>query len=173
MAEENIAESLAAVEKALEHFNTSLIRSGFADGAASYQKMAEIIVGQWMWASSQGIDQHNDRFRRVAALATEIHEQLLPYVEGMRKLALLRELVPEPKPEPPFPPDSRPARILQMLAAAPRPASGGFWRDDCPAETAAPAWVPAPAPAAAPACACLRHRAATARVSLSPARRRA
>ena len=123
MAEENIAESLAAVEKALEHFNTSLIRSGFADGAASYQKMAEIIVGQWMWASSQGIDQHNDRFRRVAALAAEIHEQLLPYVEGMRKLALLQELVPEPKPEPPFPPDSRPARILEMLAAAPRPMS--------------------------------------------------
>jgi len=128
MSESNLRQSLEAAEQALAHFNRSLAESGFEAGAASYQKMADILIGQWLWAEEQQLDDYNERFRQLAALAGRVHEQLLPYVEAMRRLTTLAELVPPPSP--PVAPDSRERRILATLRKAPRPLSATALRKE-------------------------------------------
>ena len=123
MSEEHIVRSLAAVEEALSHFERSLTASGFEAGAASYRKMAEVVVGQWLWVDAQELTEYNERFRHIATLAARVHEQLLPYVTAMRQLAALQELVPPPPPELPVDPDSPAGRVFLALRDAPRPLS--------------------------------------------------
>ncbi len=120
MSRNNVNQSLDSVELALRHFATSLEKAGFQKGAAAYQKMAAVVVGQRLWANSEGIDEFDDRFRRVAALAEDIRSNLAPYVEVMEKLRVIAELVDTPvliASEPVS------ARILAVLKDANRPMS--------------------------------------------------
>jgi hypothetical protein len=92
---DNVEQSLSAVEQALQHFASSLERAGFAAGAATYRQMADIIVGQWMWAEENGAWDLRPRFLRIADLAATITDQLRPYVEAMDQLRGLRGLAAE------------------------------------------------------------------------------
>jgi hypothetical protein len=88
----NVEASLDAVEQALEHFVSSLDRAGYANGAAAYRQMAEIIVGQWAWAQQNDAGDLVGRFLRVADLAANVGDQLRPYVGAMDQLRALRGL---------------------------------------------------------------------------------
>jgi hypothetical protein len=88
----NVGSSLDAVELALEHFSASLDRAGFRDGAAAYRQMADVIVGQWMWAEERGDRELQPRFLRIAALAGLVADQLRPYVGAMDRLRGIRGL---------------------------------------------------------------------------------
>jgi hypothetical protein len=88
----NVRSSLDAVEQALEHFCTSLDRAGFGDGAAAYRQMADVIVGQWMWAEQSGVRDLQPSFLRIATLAGTVAEQLRPYVAAMDQLRAIRGL---------------------------------------------------------------------------------
>jgi MarR family len=92
VSRENLAESLDAVEQALEHFAGSLERGGFAAGAPAYRQMAALMIGQRLWASEHRVTELDERYLRVAELALEIYGQLRPYVEVMEQLATLDEL---------------------------------------------------------------------------------
>jgi hypothetical protein len=92
VSRDNVRTSLDAVETALEHFATSLDRAGFADGAASYRQMADVIVGQWLWAEERGARDLQPRFLRIADLAGSVADQLRPYVGAMDQLRGIRGL---------------------------------------------------------------------------------
>jgi len=92
MSRDTVRTSLDAVETALEHFATSLDRAGFADGAASYRQMADVVVGQWLWAEERGARDLQPRFLRIAELAGTVAEQLRPYVGAMDQLRGIRGL---------------------------------------------------------------------------------
>jgi hypothetical protein len=81
------------VREALEHFALSLERAGFREGAEAYTRMANVIMGQRVWAASHGLTRLDDRFREVGTLAGRIYQQLQPYVESMSKLMALQGLV--------------------------------------------------------------------------------
>jgi hypothetical protein len=108
MSRGSVEQSLEAVEQALSHLATSLDRGGFASGAPTYQQMADVVLGQYGWVDANGIDDLDDRFRNIAALASRIHAALEPYVNVMGRLAVLSGLVPEPD-------SSISARILHVL----------------------------------------------------------
>jgi hypothetical protein len=92
MSRDNVQSSLDAVEQALEHFATSLDRAGFAEGAASYRQMADVIVGQWIWVEERGARDLQPRFLRIAELAGSVADQLRPYVGAMDRLRGIRGL---------------------------------------------------------------------------------
>jgi len=109
----NVRESLSAVEQALSHLARSLEQGGFGAGAAVYGKMSEVVIGQAQWVKEQRIDEFNERFAHIGALAGEIHDHLAPYVEAMRRLRPLAELV---RPDDIVDPLSLPGRVLAALA---------------------------------------------------------
>ncbi len=92
MSRKNLAESLDAVETALSHLAGSLEAAGFAAGAATYRQMADVVIGQRMWAAEHGIDAFDEQYGRVGQLATKVYEYLAPYVEVAARLAALKQL---------------------------------------------------------------------------------
>lgn len=116
MSRENLAQSLDAAATALTHMTDQLARGGFEAGAASYTEMANIILGQRMWAQSQEITEFDTRFDEIASLASRIHEQLAPYCAAMEKLRALAGLMSE---EDDLDPLDR--RVIEALEAANKP----------------------------------------------------
>ncbi|MGV9612195.1 hypothetical protein [Nocardia xishanensis] len=120
MSRDNLRATLDAVEAALGHLATALGEGGFDAGICSYRQMSEIVMGQRVWAIEHGIDEFDDQFRRVAALASQVYGQLVPYVESMDRLRMLTAIAP---PEHGVEPESREARVLEALDVAGRPQS--------------------------------------------------
>jgi Fic family protein len=83
---DNVEASLRAVEQALKHFVSALEQAGFANGAAAYGQMADIIVGQWMWAQENDARDLQLKFLRISHLAARVSDQLRPYVGAMDQL---------------------------------------------------------------------------------------
>ncbi|WP_067475116.1 helix-turn-helix domain-containing protein [Nocardia amamiensis] len=120
MSSDNLHATLEAVNTALGHLAAALDKGGFGAGSRSYTQMAEIVIGQRLWAVEHGIDTFDDRFHRVAILAAEVHRQLLPYVEAMDRLRMLPALAPQDNS---FAPESAEAKVLAVIDAADRPQS--------------------------------------------------
>lgn len=86
--EGNIVATVSTAEAVLRHFERSLIDAGFAEGAESYTRLADTLIGQRLWAESSGTAS-NAPFGAVAARARAIHALLLPYVDAFGRLAVL------------------------------------------------------------------------------------
>ncbi|MFF0527808.1 helix-turn-helix domain-containing protein [Nocardia amikacinitolerans] len=120
MSRNNLRATLDAVEVALGHLATALGEGGFDAGSRSYRQMSEIVMGQRVWATEHGIDEFDDQFSRVTALASRVYGQLIPYVEAMDRLRMLTAISP---PEGGVEPGSREAKVLKALEVAGRPQS--------------------------------------------------
>lgn len=92
MSVANVESTLSSVTQALTHLNDSLRDAGFGAGAPTYLKMADIVVGQAMWLSSQDIPDLDGDLEAVASLAAEIRGALQPYVMAMERLMAVAEL---------------------------------------------------------------------------------
>lgn len=83
---EHVLQSVAAATQALDQLEQSLRSGGFAEGAAAYQRMAEVLVAQRLV--------HDDGamapgFERLGDTARKVFELLDPYSTAMRRLAAL------------------------------------------------------------------------------------
>lgn len=112
MSEENLAQSLGAAGEALEYLVASLERAGFGDNAPAYEKMAEVLVGQRMWAEEQGIHRFDTEFHKVGGLGRRLRELIDPYGRMARTLIALLDMVETP---PPLPPDTPEAIVLVAM----------------------------------------------------------
>ncbi len=86
--EANIVDTVATVEKVLAQFEKSLVDAGFADGAQTYVRLADTVIGQRLWAESSGMAAEA-RFEAVAGHARAIHAMLTPYVDAFRRLGAI------------------------------------------------------------------------------------
>lgn len=86
--EGSILATVSTAEAVLTHFERSLIDAGFAEGAESYTRLADTLIGQRLWAESSGTASRAP-FSAVAARARAIHALLLPYVEAFGRLSVL------------------------------------------------------------------------------------
>lgn len=85
---DHVTSSVDAATAALEQLAGSLRRGGFAEGAPSYQRMAEVLVAQRLL--HDGIDDPlSARFEQLGGLAREVFELLEPYTSAMRRLAAM------------------------------------------------------------------------------------
>lgn len=116
---EKAVQSLDAVEQALSHLLSSLKAGGFAEGAQTYHRMADVIVAQFMWMSHHRGVTAVEAYRQVIGLAIEVHALLEPYVATMSRLGALAELLEPDRPDS----ESLSGRILAALAAEGRPQS--------------------------------------------------
>jgi len=80
----HVRESVAAATAALEQLEKSLRQGGFAEGAPAYERMADVLIAQRMFA-----DDTDARFELLGTIARRIFELLHPYASAMRKLAVL------------------------------------------------------------------------------------
>lgn len=122
--EGNIVATVATAESVLAHFERSLVDAGFAEGAQSYTRLAETLIGQRLWTETSGMAA-GARFEAVAAHARSIHAMLVPYVEAFHRLAALSAPLSgdadgDASPEEG---DLLGERILETLDAAGRPLS--------------------------------------------------
>ena len=86
----HVAHSVEASIGALEQLAASLRAGGFAEGAASYQRMAEVLVAQRMFhepEAAAALDPLAARFDHLGSLARDVFELLEPYTSAMRRLA--------------------------------------------------------------------------------------
>ncbi|KQR16015.1 hypothetical protein [Cellulomonas sp. Leaf334] len=86
--EGNIVATVSTAEAVLVHFERSLVEAGFAEGAESYTRLADTLIGQRLWAEASGTAD-NAPFAAVGARARAIHALMLPYVEAFGRLAVL------------------------------------------------------------------------------------
>ena len=86
--ETNIVATVSTAETVLAHFEQSLLAAGFADGAQSYVRLADTLIGQRLWAETSGMAS-DARFAAVATHARAIHALLLPYVQAFERLTAL------------------------------------------------------------------------------------
>ena len=86
--ETNIVATVSTAEAVLAHFEQSLVAAGFAEGAQSYVRLADTLIGQRLWAETSGMAS-DARFTAVAIHARAIHAMLLPYTEAFERLAAL------------------------------------------------------------------------------------
>ncbi len=124
--ESNIVATVATAEAVLAHFEQSLVASGFAEGATSYARLADTLIGQRLWAETSGMA-HDARFAAVAAHARAIHSLLLPYVQAFQRLGALgvANLLEEDPPASVDAPDVDPldTTVLDAIERAGRPMS--------------------------------------------------
>jgi hypothetical protein len=122
----NIMATVSTADAVLAHFEHALVQAGFADGAESYTRLADTLLGQRVWVEASGMAA-DARFRAVGARARSIHALLLPYVEAFHRLTALAapsllgetdELEPDAATV-----DPAEARVLETLDAATRPLS--------------------------------------------------
>lgn len=130
----NVKATLATAVQVLDHFQQSLHRSGFAEGVAAYEKMADTLAGQKMWSASHGVNTDAE-FATIASLALSIHEMLAPYDSTMRRLSTLggpaqpNASVAAATSDPPAHPLR--AAILQLLEGSRLPMSVTALRTQC------------------------------------------
>jgi hypothetical protein len=133
--ETNIVATVSTAEAVLAHFEQSLLAAGFAEGAQSYVRLTDTLIGQRLWAETSGMA-GDARFTAVALHARAIHALLLPYTEAFERLAALaapRLLGDADTSESPLAPpeavgadfdhDPLTLRVLEALDAATRPRS--------------------------------------------------
>jgi hypothetical protein len=84
----NILRTVATAEAVLDHFERSLIESGFAEGADSYRRLADTLLGQRLWVESSG-QPADARFHAVGRHAQAIHAMLAPYTQAFLRLSAL------------------------------------------------------------------------------------
>jgi hypothetical protein len=84
----NTRQSVEAASTALEHLERSLRQGGFAEGAAAYQRMAEVLVAQSMFTAPSD-DELMRRFEQLGRTARRVFELLQPYTLAMRRLTVL------------------------------------------------------------------------------------
>jgi hypothetical protein len=70
----------------------SLEQAGFAAGADAYRRMADVILGQRLWAEEHDITDFDARYAEVGRLATRIFEYLSPYTQVAARLGVLAGL---------------------------------------------------------------------------------
>ena len=92
MARQNLESSLGAVESALSVLAGSLEQAGFAAGADAYRQMADVIIGQRLWAEENDITDYDARYVEVGRLATRIFQCLSPYADVAVRLSALTGL---------------------------------------------------------------------------------
>jgi hypothetical protein len=83
-----VQQSVGAATQALSQLEASLRGGGFAEGAAAYQRMAEVLVAQRLFCDSEDATLAAD-FDRLGATARRVFELLDPYAGAMRRLATL------------------------------------------------------------------------------------
>jgi hypothetical protein len=108
---------LEAVEQALEYLRRSLERAGFDAGAATYRRMTDLVISQFLWIREQGVEGGEAEFGKVSELAGQIHGQLEPYLTSMRRLGALQELIPRDEP------DTLAGQVVRALTVAGSPLS--------------------------------------------------
>ncbi len=133
MSRENLRQTLDAVETALEQLAASLEQAGFSAGADTYSEMAGVVIGQRLWAKTEGVDEFDDRFSYVGRLAERVHGQLHPYVSVMERLASLGALTEGSVPD--VRPDSLAGRIQDVLLRADGPLSATAIRSQAGSST--------------------------------------
>lgn len=84
----NTRHSVEAATTALEHLEKSLRQAGFAEGAAAYQRMAEVLVAQSMFTTAAD-EELMGRFEQLGRTARRVFELLQPYTSAMRRLTVL------------------------------------------------------------------------------------
>lgn len=84
----HVALSLAAATEALTQLERSLRSGGFAEGAAAYQRMAEVLVAQRLFLGAED-PALSERFDHLGSTARRVFELLDPYAGAMRRLATL------------------------------------------------------------------------------------
>ena len=84
----NILRTVATAEAVLDHFERSLVESGFAEGADSYRRLADTLLGQRLWVESSG-QPADARFQAVGRHAQAIHALLAPYTQAFLRLSAL------------------------------------------------------------------------------------
>jgi phage tail tape-measure protein len=84
----NVAQSVQAATQALHHLEQSMRAAGFPEGTTAYERMAEVLLAQWV---SQGLSNAERRtdFERLGEIAGRIFGMLHPYTVVMRRLAAL------------------------------------------------------------------------------------
>lgn len=129
---QNVKATLATAVQVLEHFQQSLRKSGFVEGAESYGRMADTLIGQKMWSASRALDTDAE-FATIASLARSIHEMLAPYSHSMLRISGLgpAAAVPAPTAAPVDAADALRLRILNVLGATRRPVSLTALRTQC------------------------------------------
>jgi hypothetical protein len=130
--ETNIVATVSTAEAVLAHFEQSLVAAGFGEGAQSYVRLADTLIGQRLWAETSGMAS-DARFTAVANHARAIHALLLPYTEAFERLAVLAAptllgddvslSVPDEPVGAAFEHDPLTLRALEALDAATRPLS--------------------------------------------------
>jgi hypothetical protein len=86
----HVADSVEAAITALEHLAASLREGGFAEGASSYQRMADVLLAQRVfYAAGGGSELPTERFDHLGEVAREVYELLEPYAGAMRRLAAM------------------------------------------------------------------------------------
>lgn len=84
----NILRTVATAEAVLDHFERSLIESGFAEGADAYRRLADTLIGQRLWVENSG-QPADARFQAVGRHAQAIHAMLAPYAQAFLRLSAL------------------------------------------------------------------------------------
>lgn len=88
LADDHVSDSVEAAIAALEQLAGSLRQGGFAEGAAAYQRMVDVLVAQRLL--HEKIDEPlSARFEHVGELARQVFELLEPYANAMRRLATM------------------------------------------------------------------------------------
>jgi hypothetical protein len=83
----NITQSVQAATLALNQLEQSLRAAGFLEGTSAYERMADVLLAQWV---SQGVaGRHTVDFQRLGEIAGRIFGILHPYSVVMRRLAAL------------------------------------------------------------------------------------
>jgi hypothetical protein len=88
LAGDHISDSVEAGIVALEQLAESLRQGGFAEGAAAYQRMVDVLVAQRL-LHERIDDPLTARFEHVGEIARQVFELLEPYATAMRRLATM------------------------------------------------------------------------------------
>lgn len=96
MSEENLDQSLGAAREALGYLVASLERAGFGDNSPAYEKMAEVLVGQRLWAEENDVDRFDADFRAVGELSLRLDRLIAPYARMARTLSALEQMAAQP-----------------------------------------------------------------------------
>jgi hypothetical protein len=83
----NVTQSVQAATQALDHLERSLHAAGFPGGTSAYERMADVLLAQWVSEGPAG--RHIVDFQRLGEIAGRVFGILQPYVVVMRRLAAL------------------------------------------------------------------------------------
>lgn len=112
MSEENLDQSLSAAREALGYLVASLERAGFGDNSPAYEKLAEVLVGQRLWAEQNDVDRFDADFRVIGELSVRLDQLIAPYARMARSLSALEQMAAQP---PRFAPDTAEGEVVRAI----------------------------------------------------------